>query len=1073
MPHLPKRARPEFWLRYIVHHPVQVILLIALITLIFASHLPALRFETSIYGLAIEDLPETLAYNRFKETFGSEEIILVVARTKGVFHPATFEQIEQLGQSLSQIDGVKRVISLPGIKKAMDITGKWNLADFEGVVSGIDLFQRNLISRDKKTTVITLILEDIKQKDPVIDAVKGLIDAYQDSFFLYQVGMPIVSSALTRFTRQDFLTLPVVTFSLIALILFLFFRNLRGILIPSGTVLIALIWTFGLMAWTGTPLSLLTMIVPVFLIAVGTAYCMYIFPEYLSSIEYAPTPREASIQCFSRLGFPTSLAVITTTIGLGSLLVNRVSEIREFALFSCFGILSLLIIMLSFLPAVMGLLPFPKRPSGHESDKNRLWDRVLSNIIRLNLHHQKITLPLIAIIALAGGIGMSRIKVETNPVGFFKKDTPVARHFNDIYQDMSGSFPLSVVVDSGEDGYFENPEHLKKIDQIQRFLNSLPGVDKTISFVDYLKLVNYASNQYKPSFYTLAEAPFEIRMLVNSFKTMLGQDMLHRFMNPDFSKANIMLRTHISSSIDFLTTEARIRDYLNKNFPDNLSFQVTGFGIVISHSSQLISEGQVKSLFLTLILVFAIMFLLFMSYKVGVIALLPNCFPIIVSFGVMGWFGIPLSLATSLIASIAIGLAVDDTIHYLVRYNREFKEDLNKEKALDKTVRHMGRPIIFTTLTISLGFSVLIFSNFKPTAVFGLLMMITMFSALMADLILLPSLMLHVELVTLWDLLKLKLGSDPQKGIPLFKGLSRTQVHYVLMAGALKVHERGAIIFRKGEVSDSMYAIISGEMEVVDLSEDDLRDKSMGSKRIISTLNAGDVVGEMGMIRSCERSATVIATKKTELIQINDRMIKRLQWLYPPTAHRFFFNLMTILCDRLEDLTQCYLDETVFDRLSGLYTRGFFLTMLEKEIARSRRYKAPLSLLIFNLDNLPDLNARYGHREGDRLIAETGRLLKLHLRKEDFLCRYDETQFAGMLTHIDADKAHALCNRMKTLVTRTPFQINTDAIRIKMSFGVSALAPGSDADMKALVSAAVDALRQTKEADQGKNEDGR
>jgi diguanylate cyclase (GGDEF)-like protein len=1064
MPHLPERVRPKSWLRYMVHHPGQVILLTALITLIFASHLPALRFETSIYDLTIEDLPETLTYHRFKETFGCEEIILVVAKTKGVFQPDTFRQIEQLAQSLSQIDGVKRVISLPGIKRAMDITDKWELSDFERVVSEVDLFQRNLISRDRKTTAITLVLEDIHQKDRVITAVTSLIDAYQDGLSLYQVGMPIVSSALTQFTQQDFLTLPAVTFSLIALILFSFFRNLRGILIPSGTVLIALIWTFGLMAWTGTPLSLLTMIVPVFLIAVGTAYCMYVFPEYLASVKQSASPREAAIQCFSRLGFPTSLAVITTIIGLGSLMVNRVNEIREFAVFSCVGILSLLILLLTFLPAVMGLLPFPRRSMAAPSSHNRGMDRILSTIIHLNLHHQKITLPLIGIIALVGGIGMSRIQVETNPVEFFKGNTPVARNFHDIYQEMSGAFPLSVVIEGGEEGYFENPENLKKIAKIQGFLNSIAGVDKAISFVDYLKLVNYASNRYNPTSYALPEAPFEVRMLVNSFKTLLGQDMLLRFVSPDFSNAHIMLRTHISSSIDFLSTEARIRDYLSKNLPRNVSFQATGFGIVISHSSQLISEGQVKSLSLTLALVFAIMFLLFMSYKVGVIAILPNCFPIIVTFGVMGWFRIPLSMATSLIASIAIGLAVDDTIHYLVRYNREFKGDLNKEMALEKTIRHLGRPMVFTTLTISLGFSVLMFSNFRPTAIFGLLMMTTMFSALAADLLLLPSLMLHVELVTLWDLLKLKLGGDPQKGIPLFKGLSRTQVHYVLMAGALKAFHRGAVIFRKGEISDSMYAIISGEMEVVDLAEDDLRDGRQASKRVIATLEAGDVVGEMGMIRSCERSATVIATKETELLQINDRMIRRLQWLYPPTAHRFFFNLMTILCDRLEKLTRFYLEETVTDRITGLYTHDFFLTMLEKEIARSSRYKTPLSLFILDLDNLADLIARYGQREGDRLIADIGRLFSRHLRVEDFLCRYDTGQFAGMLTHIDADKAHAFCNRMKILISGTPFQIEGESVHVRMRFGISSLTPESDTDLKTLMAAAHEALRQKQEA---------
>ncbi|MCJ7809851.1 MAG: efflux RND transporter permease subunit, partial [Desulfobulbaceae bacterium] len=608
------------------------------------------------------------------------------------------------------------------------------------------------------------------------------------------MGMPIVSKALADFTEQDFLRLPPVTFFLVALILFLFFRNLRGILIPAGSVAIALIWTFGLMAVTGTPLSLLTMIVPVFLIAVGTAYCMYIFPEYLSALKTAGSPREASLQCFLKLGFPTSLAVMTTTIGLGSLLINKIVAIREFALFSCAGILFMLIIMLTFLPAVISLMPFPKTRSMSILDREGgFFDRVLSAIIKVNLHHQKKALAFIALSTAAGIIGISRIQVETNPMGFFKENTPIATHFRDIYKDMSGSFPMNVAIESGEEDFFENPTHLKKISDLQVYLGSLKGVDKTISFCDYLKLVNFAGNQYQADFYALPEESFEIRMLINNFKAMLGEDMLKRFMNPTFSKVNIMLRTHISSSKDFLEARQQIEKHLKQSFPDNFSFTVTGMGVVISQSSQLITEGQIKSLLLTLVLVFAIMFLLFMSYKVGIIGMLPNCFPIIVSFGLMGWIGIPLSMVTSLVASIAVGLAVDDTIHYLVRYNREFKKDLNKEKALRETIRHMGKPIILTTLTISLGFSVLMFSNFKPTAIFGLVIIVTMFSALIADLILLPSLMLHVELVTIWDLLKLRLGKDPQKGIPLFNGLSKTQVYYILMAGALQTHERGKV----------------------------------------------------------------------------------------------------------------------------------------------------------------------------------------------------------------------------------------------------------------------------------------
>jgi len=244
-------------------------------------------------------------------------------------------------------------------------------------------------------------------------------------------------------------------------------------------------------------------------------------------------------------------------------------------------------------------------------------------------------------------------------------------------------------------------------------------------------------------------------MVMNNYKTILGEDLFSRFMTPELNRANILLLTHMSSSRDFLQTREKILTYAKQHLPPDLNFTVTGFGMAISASSQLLIAGQIKSLSIGLILIFGIMFLMFLSAKVGLIAILPNIYPIIVNFGIMGWLGIRLSMATGLIASIAIGLAVDDTIHYLHRYNREFRKDLNKDRALRDTIKSVGKPIIFTTLTISVGFSILLFSHFQPTATFGFLMVVTMLLALIGDLIILPALMLHVELVTAWDLLKL------------------------------------------------------------------------------------------------------------------------------------------------------------------------------------------------------------------------------------------------------------------------------------------------------------------------------
>ncbi len=1042
MPRLPRILCATCWLRYVVDHPRQIILLYVFVTLLFAFQLPKLQFQTGIYDLVIEDLPQTTLYKEFKHTFGSEEFILVVVKTRDVFNPATFAQLADLSDKFSKIRGIKRVISLPGIKKAMDVSGSVSLKRFQEVIAPITLFQKNLLSKDHRITVISLVLEDIKEKRNIIAALERIIKEEHKGISLYQIGMPVVANALAKYTRDDFFRLPPITFIIIALVLFLFLRSIGKTLIPLGSVLMGLVWTFGLMSWTSTPLSMLTMIVPVFLLAVGTAYCMYILPAYLRATKEYPTPSEASFQCFSELKFPTFLAVLTTSIGLGSLLISHIEAIQQFALFSCFGILSMLIIILGFLPAVLALLPLPHENSATLSEnRGSFFAGLLDRIVAINIHSQKITLPLLAGISFFGLAGIFHIHVETNPVDYFRKNTAVHRHFFDISRDLAGSFPLNVEIDSRKEDFFERADHLKEIEKIQTFLSTLPGVDKTISFLDYLKLVHYASNHYKKSTYAIPDEDFEIRMLINDFKSMLGQDMFKRFMGKDLSKLNILLRTHISSSSEFLETQEKIDAYLHEHLPKKFAFQVTGIGMVISHTSRFLTMGQIKSLLLTLILIFIIMMILFLSFKVGFIAMLPNLFPIIVNFGLMGWLNIPLSMVTSLVASIAIGLAVDDTIHYLVNYNKFFKNNLRKREALKKTIQHVGSPIIFTSLTISLGFSVLLFSSFKPTVIFGLMMIVTMLSALVGDLILLPSLMLHVELVTIWDLLRIKLGKDPQEGIQLFNGLSRSQVHYILMAGGLRQFKAGEIIFRKGEISDSMYAVISGDLDVVDIPFREEEVDFTKNARIINRLHSGDVLGEMGMIRSCRRSATVVATTPAELLVINDRMLKRLQWLYPPTARKVFTNLMTIVCDRLERLTECYLEDSAKNTLTDVISKNFFRIMLDKEIAVANRHRIPVSLVIFQVNGSGDL-VDAAPEETDRLFNSMGSFLKQSFRKVDILCRYDRLLFAVLMPHTAEKEAVAVSQRVNHLLTHHSFSFQGVPISIRASVRVASYHAG-------------------------------
>ena len=755
-------------LEWILLRPWVSIACFVLISLFFVLQIPRLSFKTSIYDLLIENLSDSIRYQRAKKVFGSDEIIQVVVKADNIFDSATFRKIELLSEAFSKIEGVKRSISLPAIRQKIDPQKDWTIDQFAEVLLPVDLLKKNLLSADHKASAITLILESEAAHESVIAKINDIIDKDTGTLSIYQIGMPLVSQALVKYTIKDFQTLPALTLALITLTLFVLFRKPSCVLPALMVVIIALTWTFGLMALLQVPLSVLTMIVPVFLIAVGTAYCLHVIAEYRTNAQAARAAKEAVMSTFASSALPCTLAVVTTMFGVGSLFVNHIRAIHEFALFACFGLGSLLLVLLLLLPAVLVLIPLPSQNKPAASGTGQWLDRILDLTIGLSLNRQKAVFMTIGILSLLAAAGIFFIQVETNPFQYFKKNIPIRRNFDDIHQKLSGSFAISVILESRLDDYFEDPQHISEIKRFQEYLETLRGIDKTVSFADYVMLVHYALNQYDPKYYVIPQEAFEARMAINNYKGLLGEELYSPFMTPELSKASILALTHISSSRDLISIRDEILTRAQQLLPENLSVEVTGFGVAVSASSHLLVSGQMKSLMLGLLLIFGIMFLMFLSAKVGLIALLPNCFPIIINLGMMGWMGIRLSTSTSLVASIAIGLAVDDTIHYLHRYNREFKKDLNKDRALRDTVRSVGKPIVFTTLTISIGFFVLMFSHFKPTAIFGFLMVITMLSALIGDLILLPALMRHVELVTAWDLLKL---------MPTMAGMSTGVAH--------------------------------------------------------------------------------------------------------------------------------------------------------------------------------------------------------------------------------------------------------------------------------------------------------
>jgi hypothetical protein len=269
----------------------------------------------------------------------------------------------------------------------------------------------------------------------------------------------------------------------------------------------------------------------------------------------------------------------------------------------------------------------------------------------------------------------------------------------------------------------------------------------------------------------------------------------------------------------------------------------------------------------------------------------------------MGWSGITLNTATSLIACVSLSIAVDDTIHYLSRFNKELKKTYSEQTAMRDALVSAGKPMTYTTVALCLGFLILCLSDFVPIIYFGFLMSMTIAICLLADLLFLPAVLLTTKIITIWDLFLLKMGKDPHKTIELFSGMRPAHARLLVLMGMLRRYDRGKPIIRKGESGDEMFLVLRGQVEIFDTAD--------GTEQTLAVHSRGDVFGEMGLLRGTTRSASARAGEETELFVFNSQILAKMQRRYPRISSRFFLNLSKILSDRLQRRTDKYLESLV------------------------------------------------------------------------------------------------------------------------------------------------------------------
>ncbi len=746
------------WSQLVTRYPKTTIAAVLALTAAFAVWIPNVTIDNSIDDMLPANHPARELYDDVDETFGGSDVIIVVLESEDVFSESTLAQVRALTRSLERIDGVSEVVSLSTANRLEGSEGTLVVRDLMAqmpdsqagrealreYVMGRDLYINNVISADGRYASFVVELLSGADDPAVYGAVKSVIEGEPNAEDFSVAGGPAVNAEMTQYMRRDLGFLTPIVVLVLAVVLYLTLRSVQGVLIPLAVVGISVVWAIGLMAWTGTELTMIATTLPVMLIAIGVADAIHILTEYYDRLRHGERKQETIWLVTQHIGMAIVLTSITTSLGFLSLGTSPVRQVIEFGSFVAFGIISALVVSLTLIPAALSLSRIPKTarlPVEAKAGAGRLGERWLEVLGRGVVSHRGVVLVTGGVILLIMALGWVQLTVETNTLRFFKPDASIRRATEVVDGHFGGSENLSVVVD----GDIKSPRVLEGMLEFQARTDGVSEVGYSVSLADYVAQINEALHDNDPTYRTIPGSRNAVEQLLLLYELSGDPDDLLRFTTSGYDRARILLRMESVSSAELGALVDRIHEQAKATGGDAFEVQVTGSSHLFKVLTDLLVRGQVMSLGLALLAVGAIIWLVFRSPRFGLLSLIPIGFTIAVNFGLMGWLRMPLDTATTMLASIAIGIGVDYTIHFLSRYRRELASGRDPKSAVVESTRTTGLAILYNAVAVAAGFAALLLSSFQPIVTLGALVVLTMGVSALSALTLLPCGLLVTE----------------------------------------------------------------------------------------------------------------------------------------------------------------------------------------------------------------------------------------------------------------------------------------------------------------------------------------
>ena len=893
-------------------HPWIVIVGVAIVTIFALYSARNIRIGASTEGMMIQGDP---AQNYYKETlkkFGTDNITVIFIQDKNLFTPEKLKLLDDLVFKFEELHGVSKVESLYSVTNFKGVDGSFEtnpLMDWppetreeakqvEADALRNPVFLDSLISKDGTVTAINLFVEgDPDDPDFNIKFSRGvdeIIKPFQNRFdTIFQIGLSYTRRLISENIISDTVTLTPLAAFVILLTLIIFMRSASGAILPILTAGTSIIWTAGFMAQVDIPLNVLTVIVPSLIVVIGSTEDIHILSEYMEGVEETSGNRAEAIKIMAgKVGTAVLLTSLTTFIGFLSITLNQITLLKQFGIVAAFGLFVNPITTCLLAPVYLHFFGSTKVKMAGEhkaSSIDRFFDILANNIIKIIHSNKTLVLGFFLGLTIIIGSFTLQVKVDNDLLGYFKKSSAIRTRSRILHKDLAGAQTFFIPINSGLPGAFKQPENLAQIAQIQKYIAEKGRFDKTKSLADDISLIHREMNNGDEKYFKVPDSTD----LIAQYLLFLHRDEISRYVTADFSETNILVRHNISSSYELAEAIQDLEEHIKKTLNPHFLWGLTGENILVNAAADSMTAGQAKSLCLVLVFIFTIMSILFVNVKAGALSLVPNLFPIVLNFGIMGIFGIPLNTGTAMVAAIAIGIAVDDTIHLMSRYNTEMRILQSQDKAVDVCIHAETRPVISTSVALALGFAVMGFSNFVPVISYGLLSSMVMIFAIIGDLFITPILLSSTQLMTLWDMLGLQLQKSVIQDADLFRDLRPWQMKRVVLLGRTLTNEAGELAVAQGEEGSSMYLLLEGRAEVV------TRDKKTGKEITLTELNPGDVFGEIALVEPGPRSADVRVLEPINYLEIDWNGLRRIQRIYPRIASRLFLNLSRILGGRL------------------------------------------------------------------------------------------------------------------------------------------------------------------------------